>query len=176
MAEPICLQVPICIFDTKNAVLCPQCEAKSQAVQLTSADIDASTKIAKLAKTNSENDEFSLFSCSRVSGGFVIHLARPDIQTIRKSRTLYKTLQNEFSEKIWPVESEAGDKKFIEDLFFPTKILSTNAVWATGGIQKTKVIVFGKWTPRFPINIGSVTNIVKELRQLDRIIEFEDGK
>ncbi|MFY9301165.1 MAG: transcription elongation factor NusA [Candidatus Nitrosotenuis sp.] len=167
------MQVPICLFDAKNAVLCPHCEAKLQTGQLTNADVDASIKIAKLAKTNSEIAKFSLFSCIRVWGGFVIYLARSDIQTIRKSRTLYKTLQNEFSEKIWLVESEASDRKFIEDLFFPTKILSINAVWAPGGIQKTKVVVSGKRTPRFPINTDSVTNIVKELRQLDIIIEFE---
>jgi hypothetical protein len=30
MAEPICLQVPICLFDAKSKVLRPQCEAVLQ--------------------------------------------------------------------------------------------------------------------------------------------------
>ncbi|MEM4249698.1 MAG: transcription elongation factor NusA, partial [Candidatus Nitrosotenuis sp.] len=83
---------------------------------------------------------------------------------------------SEFSGKIWLVESEANDRKFIEDLFFPTKILSINVVWVPGGIQRTKVIVSGKWTSKFPIDIDRVASIVKELRHLDIIIEFEDGK
>jgi transcription antitermination factor NusA-like protein len=169
------LQVPICGFDAKNAVLCPQCEAKLESGQLTKADIDASIKIAKLAKTNSEIDKFSLFSCRQAFGDFVIYLAKSDIQTIRKSRTLYRTLQSEFSGKIWLVESEANDRKFIEDLFFPAKILSINVVWVPGGIQKTKIIVSGKRTPKFPINTEMVTKIVKEIRQLDVVIEFEEG-
>lgn len=118
MAKSICLQVPICLFDAKNAVLCPQCEARLEDGHLTSEDIDAS---------------------------------------------------------IWLVESEVSDRKFIENLFFPAKISSINAVWAPGGIQKTEVVVSGKRTPRFPINTDSVANIVKELRQLDIIIEFEEG-
>jgi transcription antitermination factor NusA-like protein len=73
------------------------------------------------------------------------------------------------------VESEASDRKFVEDLFFPTKILSINAVWAPGGLQKTKVIVSGKWTSRFPIDVDQVAKIVKELRQLDIVIDFEEG-
>jgi len=98
MAEPICLQVPICLFDAKNEVLRLQCEAKLQTVQPTDADIDASIKN-----------------------------------------------------------------------------LSINAVWAQDVIQKVKVPLSGKCTPRFPTNIDSVANIVKQLHQLDIIIEFEDG-
>lgn len=170
------MQVPICNFDAKNAVLCPKCEEKLEAGQLSDADVEAAIKIAKLAKTNPDIDKFSLFACRQVAGDYVLYLAKSDIQTIRQSRTLYRTLQNEFSGKIWLVESEANDRKFIEDLFFPTKILSINVVWVPGGIQRTKVIVSGKWTSKFPIGIDKVANIVKELRQLDIIIEFEEGR
>ena len=58
-------------------------------------------------------------------------------------------------------------------MFFPTKILAINAVWA-GGIQKTKAIVSGKWTPKFPIDTKKVMEIVKNARNLDIEIEFED--
>ena len=32
---------PICGFDAKNAVLCPQCESKVESGELTKADVDA---------------------------------------------------------------------------------------------------------------------------------------
>ena len=95
---------------------------------------------------------------------------------IRQSRTLYRLLQDQFKGKIWLVEAEENDKKFIEDLFFPTKILSINSVWAPGGIQKTKAVVSGKWTPRFPIDTEKVVQIVKNARNLDIEIEFEHKK
>jgi transcription antitermination factor NusA-like protein len=170
------LQVPICSFDAKNAILCPQCEAKLESGQLTKTDVDAAMKLAKLARTNSDIDKFCLFSCKEVSGEFILYLAKVDIDTIRKSRILYRTLQSEFSGKIWLVESEANDRKFIEDLFFPTKVLSINVVWVPGGIQKTKVIVSGRWTPKFPIDIKKVENIVKQIRELDIVIEFEETR
>ena len=91
----------------------------------------------------------------------------------RQSRTLYRLLQDQFKEKIWLVEADETDKKFIEDLFFPTKILAINTVW-TGGIQKTKAIVSGKWTSKFPIDTKKVIEIVKNTRNLDIEIEFED--
>lgn len=170
------MKLPICNFDAKNEVLCPQCEGKVELGDLTKADVDASIKIAQLAKTNRDIEKFTLFSCKDVEGDFVLSFAKNDIMIIRQSRTLYRLLQGQFSGKIWLVEADENDRRFIEDLFFPTKILSINSVWAPGGIQKTKAVVSGKWTPRFPIDTKRVVQIVKKMRDLDIEIEFEDKR
>jgi transcription antitermination factor NusA-like protein len=170
------MKLPICNFDAKNAVLCPQCEGKVESGSLTKADVDASIKLAQLSKSNQDIDNFTLFSCKEIEGDYVLSLAKNDIMVIRQSRTLYRLLQNQFQGKIWLVEDGENDKRFIEDLFFPTKILSINSVWAPGGIQKTKAVVSGKWTPRFPIDMQRVVQIVKNARDLDIEIEFEDNR
>ncbi len=170
------MKLPICNFDAKNAVLCPQCEGKVESGNISKADVDGSIKLANLTKTNQDIDNFTLFSCKEFDGNYVLSLAKNDIMTIRKSRTLYRLIQEQFDGKIWIVEAEENDKKFIEDLFFPTKILSINSVWAPGGIQKTKAVVSGKWTPRFPIDTEKVIQIVKSARNLDIEIEFEDKR
>jgi transcription antitermination factor NusA-like protein len=164
---------PICGFDAKNAVLCPQCEGKVETGELTKADVDASILFAKIAKSNKQIENFSLYSCKEFQENYIIALAKNDIMTIRQSRTIYRLLQDQFKKKIWLVEADETDKKFIEDLFFPTKILAINSVWA-GGIQKTKAVVSGKWTPKFPIDTKKVIEIVKNARNLDIEIEFED--
>ena len=45
---------PICGFDAKNAVLCPQCEVKVEKGEITKADVEASITLAKIAKSNKE--------------------------------------------------------------------------------------------------------------------------
>ena len=170
------MKLPICTFDAKNAVLCPQCEGRVESGELTKADVDASIALAKIGKTANELENFTLYSCKEFDGNFVLSLAKNDIMAIRQSRTLYRLLQDQFKGKIWLVEAEENDQKFIEDLFFPTKILSINSVWAPGGVQKTKGVVSGKWTPRFPIDTEKVVQIVKDARNLDIEIEFEHKK
>ena len=170
------MKLPICIFDAKNAVLCPQCEGKVDEGKLTQADVDASIILANIAKSTNEIENFTLYSCKEFEGNFVLSLAKNDIMIIRQSRTLYRRLQDQFKGKIWLVEADETDKKFIEDLFFPTKILSINSVWAPGGVQKTKAVVSGKWTSRFPIDTERVVKIVKNVRNLDIEIEFEDNR
>ena len=170
------MELPICGFDAKNSVLCPKCESKVESGELTKADVEASMNLAKIGKTNKAIENFTLHSCKDFAGNFIISLGKEDIRIIRQSRTLYRTLQDEFKGKIWLVEADETDKRFIEDLFFPTKILSINAVWAPGGIQKTKAVVSGKWTPKFPIDTEKVVQIVKDARNLDIEIEFEDSR
>ncbi|MGH1520799.1 MAG: transcription elongation factor NusA [Nitrosopumilus sp.] len=170
------MKLPICLFDAKNAVLCPQCEGKVDTGKLTKADVEASITLAKIAKSNNIIENFTLYSCKEFQGSFVLSLAKNDIMTIRQSRTLYRLLQDQFKGKIWLVEAEETDKRFIEDLFFPTKILSINSVWAPGGVQKTKAVVSGRWTSRFPIDTEKVIQIVKNARNLDIEIEFEDNR
>jgi len=170
------MKLPICIFDAKNSVLCPQCEDKVNAGVLTQADANASIILANIAKSNKEIENFSMYSCKEFEGNFVLSLAKNDIMVIRQSRTLYRLLQDQFKGKIWLVEADESDNRFIEDLFFPTKILSINSVWAPGGVQKTKAVVSGRWTPRFPIDTKKVIEIVKNARNLDIEIEFEDKR
>lgn len=165
------MKLPICNFDAKNTVLCPKCESKVESGNIAKADVDASTKLAQLAKSNQIIDKFTLYSCKEFNGNFVLSLAKNDIMVIRQSRVLYRLLQDQFQGKIWLVEADENDKKFIEDLFFPTKILPINLV--SPGVQKTKAVVSGKWTPRFPIDTNKVIQIVKNARNLDIEIEFE---
>jgi len=49
---------PICGFDAKNAVLCPQCEGKVDSGVLTKADVDASITLARIGKTSKEIEKF----------------------------------------------------------------------------------------------------------------------
>lgn len=169
------LQAPICSFDAKNAVLCPKCESKVESGAITSFDVDAAIKLAHLGKKNKRIDKFTLSSCKVIDGNYLLYLKEDDIRVIRQSRTLYRLIQSQFPGKIWLIETKASDKRFIEDLFFPTRILSINAVWANEG-QKIKAIIAGKWTPKFPINLEKAIEIVKNLRKQELVVEFEKAR
>ena len=54
------MKLPICNFDAKNAVLCPKCEGNVESGVITKADVDASIKLAQLAKSNQIIDKFTL--------------------------------------------------------------------------------------------------------------------
>ncbi len=171
--KSISLKTPICNFDAMNGILCPQCESKLEQGLIKKSDVDASIKLVKLSQKISPLEKFTLYSCQESNGDYVLFLSGPDIMTIRQSRELYRIIQGEFSGKIWLVHHDSDDKKFIEDMFFPIKILAINQVWALGGQRKTKVIVSGRKTARFPIDVDKVVKISEDLRKIELVVEFE---
>lgn len=171
--KSISMRTPICNFDAMNGILCPQCESKLDQGVLTKADVDASIKLVKLSQKIPQIEKFTLNSCRESIGDYVIYLGSQDIMTIRQSRELYRILQGEFTGKIWLVHQDSNDKKFIEDLFFPIKILAINHVWALGGLGRTKVIVSGKKTAKFPIDVNKIIAITHDLRKIELVVEFE---
>ncbi len=168
------MNLPICGFDAKNALLCPQCEARLGDGSLSRSDVDASIKLARLAKESPEIDGFTLFSCAEIGANVVIALDKSDIRAIRQSRTLYGLIRAQFEQKIWLVGAGEGDERFIGDLFFPTKVLSVNTVWAPGGARRAKAVISGRRTSKFPIDTDQVVRIVKDARNIDIEIEFEE--
>ena len=170
------MKLPICIFDAKNLVLCPRCESKIQSGKLTKADIEASMSLAKIVKLEKAFDSFTLHSCREIGEDFILSLEKNDIMTVRQSHTLYGMLQEQFKGKIWLVEAEETDSMFIDDMLFPIKVSSINKVWMQDGVNKTKVVISGRWTPKFPIDTEKIIKIVKDIRNLDIEIEFEDKR
>ncbi len=170
------MKLPICDDDAKNACLCPRCEGKINVGEICQADVDASVILADVARSDRHVRKFTLFSCREFDGDYLLLLARDDIAVIRRSRTLYTALQNKFGSRIWLVEEGQSDMGFIEDLFFPVKILTVNTVWAPGGCKKARVVITGKWSPKFPVSIEGAIKVVKGVLNLDIEIEFEYGR
>ena len=156
-----------------NGILCPQCESKLGSGQLTKADVDASMKLVRLSQKIPQIEKFTLNSCQESNGNYVLYLSNNDIMMVRQSRELYRILQGEFPGKIWLVEIGCNDKKFVEDMFFPIKILAVNQLWVPGGARKTKVIVSGRRTLRFPIDVEKIITIAKDIRKIELVVEFE---
>ncbi|MFL6345398.1 MAG: transcription elongation factor NusA [Nitrososphaeraceae archaeon] len=170
------MKTPICTFDAKTAILCAKCETKLRSGQLTDADIEGAIKITKLAERNQDINKFTMTSASKVDEDFIIALSGADIGTIRSNPTLLKKFEEEFQSKVWFVEAQATNKRFIENLFFPTKVLGVNILWLPDGSKLTKVIISAsdKIGPQQHPNIEKVKQIARKIRNIELLVEFEN--
>ena len=92
---------------------------------------------------------------------------------IRKNLTVFKKVEGTLHRKIWIVEGDASDRQVLEDIFFPIKILMVNVIWLPDGSRLTKVIIPGRRTERFPLDLEQVKKAMKAIRGIDLIVEFE---
>tara|TARA_B100000315_G_C14383410_1_gene498526 strand:+ start:221 stop:778 length:558 start_codon:yes stop_codon:yes gene_type:complete len=167
------LKTPICAFDAKTGLLCPKCEARLKGGHLTKLDVDSSIKLTKLLGKIPNLEQVSLIKAHDVSGDLVLVFSSGDLNTLKNDSSAQQKIDAAFGTKVWIVESSTTDRKMIEDLFYPIPILTVNVVWLPDGSKLTKVIIPGRRTDRFPINVDQVKQIVKSVRNVELLVEFE---
>jgi hypothetical protein len=153
-------------------MLCRKCEAKLKAGSITQDDVDAATKLIGLADRDQEINKFTLVRGTRVDDDFVLVLRGPDVSVLRGNEELASKIQKGMGQKVWFVETEASDRRFIENLFHPIKVLSVNFFWLPQANKLTKVIVADD-TKNAPVNIEKVQKIAKAVRNIELLIEFK---
>jgi transcription antitermination factor NusA-like protein len=169
------LKTPICSFDAKSGVLCRKCEAKLKSGSITQDDVEAATKLIGLADRNQEINKFTLIRGTRVHGDFVLVFRGPDVNVLRGNEELASKIEKQIGQKVWFVETEASDRRFIESLLHPLKVLSVNFFWLPEANKLTKVIIAddGKNTS---VNIDKVQKIAKAIRNIELLVEFNNQK
>lgn len=156
-------------------MLCRTCEAKLKSGSITQDDIDAAKKLINLADRNQEINKFTLVRGTRVNGDFVLVLRGQDVSVLRGNQELTSKIEKEMGEKVWFVEAEASDRRFIESLFHPIKVLSVNFFWLPEANKLTKVVVAddGK---NARLNLEKVQKIAKAVRNIELLIEFNTSQ
>ena len=128
-----------------------------------------------LADRNQEINKFTLVRGTRVNGDFVLVLRGQDVSVLRGNQELTSKIEKEMGEKVWFVEAEASDRRFIESLFHPIKVLSVNFFWLPEANKLTKVVVAddGK---NAQLNLDKVQKIAKAVRNIELLIEFNTSQ
>ena len=169
------MKTPICSFDAKSGVLCRKCEAKLKSGSITQDDVEAATKLIGLADHNQEINKFTLVRGTRVQGDFVLVFRGSDVSVLRGNEELASKIEKQMGQKVWFVETEASDRRFIESLLHPLKVLSVNFFWLPEANKLTKVIIADD-AKNAPVNIEKVQKIAKAIRNIELLVEFKNNQ
>jgi transcription antitermination factor NusA-like protein len=169
------LKTPICSFDAKSGVLCRKCETKLKSGSITQDDVEAATKLIGLADRNQEVNKFTLIRATRVNGDFVLVFRGSDVSVVRSNEALASKIEKQMGQKVWFVETEASERRFIESLFHPLKVLSVNFFWLPQANKLTKVIIADD-AKNTPVNIEKVQKIAKAIKNIELLVEFKNNQ
>jgi transcription antitermination factor NusA-like protein len=117
-----------------------------------------------------------MISAARIEEDFVLILRGSDISVIRANSTLSRKFEDEFQSKVWFIEAEGTDRRFIENLFFPAKVLTVNLVWLPDGNKLTSIIISAKNRSEINVNVEKIKKIAKQIRNIELLVEFENQK
>ena len=75
--------------------------------------------------------------------------------------------KHNFKAKFGLSKTEATDKRFLENLFFPARILTINLIWLPDGNKLTKVIITAQNMRISDINVEQIQKITKTVRNIE---------
>jgi transcription antitermination factor NusA-like protein len=166
------LKVPICTFDAKTGVLCPKCESRLKNGELSDVDVECSIKLIKLSHKNQDIDKLNLIGSQKIDEDYVLILKDSNVSHINSNDKLLSSVEEEFKGKVWFVEANSSIRRFLENLFFPIRILKTNMIWLPDGNQVTQVTIESKDYEKFISIIEKIKRIVNAVRKIELVVEI----
>ncbi len=167
------IRIPICAFDAKTGILCSKCQAKLSAGEITNSDIAASKALVKLAETVPEANKMALLKSFEVEGSFVLEVEQPDAAVFRAKPEIKQKLEEIVKGKVWVIPTTNSDRRFLEELFYPIRILTVNTVWLPDGSKLTKAIIPGRRPERLRGEIDALKKVVKQIKGIELLVESE---
>jgi len=166
------LKVPICTFDAKTGVLCPKCESRLKNGELSDVDVECSIKLIKLSHKNQDIDKLNLIGSQKIDEDYVLILKDSNVSHINSNDKLLSSVEEEFKGKVWFVEANSSIRRFLENLFFPIRLLKTNMIWLPDGNQVTQVTIESKDYEKFISIIEKIKRIVNAIRKIELVVEI----
>ena len=166
-------KLPVCYFDARTGILCANCESRLRKGEITPADVEASKAVAQLSDRVPELTKVTLRRAFEAHGSYVLEFERGDMPTIRSNAALQSELEGALKGKVWLVGAGTNDRRFLEDVFFPAKVLTVNTVWLPDGGKKTKVIVPARRSERRIGDFDKLRDAVKQARGIELLVETE---
>lgn len=166
------MKVPICTFDAKTGVLCPKCESRLKNGELSDVDVESSIKLIKLSHKNQDIDKLNLIGSQKIDEDYVLILKDSNVSHINSNDKLLSSVEEEFKGKVWFVEANSSIRRFLENLFFPIRILKTNMIWLPDGNQVTQVTIESKDYEKFISIIEKIKRIVNAVRKIELVVEI----
>jgi len=166
-------KLPICNFDAKTGILCANCESRLRRGEISKADVEASRAVVRLADKLSELNRVTLKRAFDVGSAYVLEFEQQDLAAIKSNPSVYAELEGALKGKVWIVGAGGSDRKFLEDIFFPAKVLTVNTVWLPDGGKKTKVIVPARRSERRIGDFDKLREAVRQARGIELLVETE---
>jgi len=140
--------------------------------ELSKIDVECSVKLMKLSNKNQDIDNLNLIGSQKVDDDYVIILKDSNIGHINSNDKILSSVEKEFNGKVWFIEANSSIRRFLENLFFPIRLLKTNMIWLPDGNQVTQVTIESKDYEKFISIIEKIKRIVNAVRKIELVVEI----
>ncbi|NHV99403.1 MAG: hypothetical protein HA496_07105 [Thaumarchaeota archaeon] len=139
------MKIPFCDFCVKSGILCQKCRELIDSGRNSSLDLTLSRILLEEASRIRELEKVE-FKKAHVEDGFLLILSNNDgVRILRDSKEVAERIRRDIGvEKITVVDYRKDQKRKLEELVYPFRIVGLSKVWLPGNITEFKIVVEGR--------------------------------
>ena len=167
------MKAALCNFCLKSGILCSKCQGKLKSGEVSEADFEIARLLLSLEEKYPSLQNVYFQRAVEANGVLAIVVKRGDVpRLLGYGGKIIKALGQKTGKRIRVLEHGVDDRKFLEDLFVPLRILTINTIWLPDGTTETRVILRRRGRKRIPINVKALKEIAQKVRGITLRVEF----
>ena len=165
------MKTALCNFCLKSGILCSKCQGKLKSGEVSEADFEIARQLLSLEEKYPSLQDVYFHKAIEANGVLAIVVKRGDVpRLLGYGGKIIRSLGEKTGKTIRVLEQGVDDRKFLEDLFIPLRILTINTIWLPDGTTETRVIL-SRGRRRTP-NVKALKKIAQKARGITLRVEF----
>jgi transcription antitermination factor NusA-like protein len=165
------VKTALCNFCLKSGILCSKCQGKLKSGEVSEADFEIARQLLSLEEKYPSLQDVYFHKAIEANGVLAIVVKRGDVpRLLGYGGKIIRSLGEKTGKTIRVLEQGVDDRKFLEDLFIPLRILTINTIWLPDGTTETRVIL-RRGRRRTP-NVKALKKIAQKARGITLRVEF----
>ncbi len=167
------MKTQLCNFCLKSGILCSKCDSKVKSGEISDAYLKIAKQILSLEEKYPPLQSITFHDAVEANGILALIVGRGDISRfLGYGGKIVRAIGQETGKRIRILEKGVDDRKFLEDLFAPSDIMTINTIWLPDGTTETRVILRTGWRRTPQVNVKAMKEIAKKVRNVVLRVEF----
>ena len=168
------MRMRLCNFCVKSGILCQKCQEKLRNGDVSEVYMKIAKVLIKLEEKYASIQNVLLNNVYNVDNIIALSVGNGDSSRLLALRgRILRDISKGIGKRIRVFEESGNVRKFLEDLFMPTKILAINTIWIPDGSTETRVVIPGR-PRRLFMSEDVLKELAEKIRGMTLRITFED--
>jgi len=166
------VKAALCNFCLKSGILCSKCQGKLKSGEVSKVDFEIARLLLSLEEKYPSLQDVYFHKAIEANGMLAVVVKRGDVpRLLGHGGKIIRSLSEKTGKTIRVLEHGVDDRKFLEDLFVPLRILTINTIWLPDGTTETRVIL-RRGRRRIPVKVEALKKIAQSVRGITLRVEF----
>jgi transcription antitermination factor NusA-like protein len=156
-------------------MLCSKCQNKLNTGTVSSDYINVAKRLLSAEGQNQFLQTVNLVNVIDASGVIVLVVGKGDSAKFNANQKFVREFGDSMDRKLLVIETGMNDRKFLEDLFAGSQIMTINILWLPDGSTATRVVLGERDAKKLSKKrIQALIDIAKKVRNMDLIVEYTE--